>query len=95
LGIAHLAGSTRDVGAADHGESVAAGLRKRRLCASWLNIVAVALAQRQGQSDYDYSERDKLDQISRPFSVGISITEEVRNANPQRVGSFHVHITFP
>ena len=60
-GIAHLAGSTRDVGAADHCELVAAALRKRRRCGSWFNIVAVPLAQRDNYSDYDYSEGDKLD----------------------------------
>ena len=27
----------------------------------WLYIVAVPLAQRQSYSDYDYSERNKLD----------------------------------
>ena len=61
LGIAHLAGSTRDAGAADHCEFAAAGLRECRLDWPWLNIDAVALAQRQGYSDYDYCEGDKLD----------------------------------
>jgi hypothetical protein len=60
-GIPHLAGSTQDVGAADHSESVAAGLRTCRLDVPWLNIGAVALAQRQSYSDYNYSEGDKLD----------------------------------
>ena len=35
-GIAHLAGSTRDVGSADHSESVARGVRKCRLDWAWL-----------------------------------------------------------
>jgi hypothetical protein len=61
LGIAHLAESTRDAGAADHCEFAAAGLRKCLLDWPWLNIVAVALAQRQSYSYYDYSEGDKLD----------------------------------
>ena len=58
-GIVHLTGSTPDVGAADHCESVATGLRKYRLCGPWLNILG--LAQRQSYSDYDYPEGDKLD----------------------------------
>ena len=39
--------------------------------------------QRESHSDDDYSERDELDQIIWPFSVGVSITEETRSANAQ------------
>ncbi len=65
-GIRHLAESIRDVGAADHCESVAAGLRKWRFYELWpycvhLNVVAIALAQRESHGDQDYSEGDKLD----------------------------------
>ena len=54
-----------------------------------VNVIAVALAQRQRYGDYDYSEGDKFDQVIRPLSVGMSITEETGSANAQRVGSFH------
>jgi hypothetical protein len=96
-GIAHLAGSTRDVGAADHCESVAAGLHMCRFCEPWLLCSSQCyfhrVAQRQRYGDYDYSEGDKFDQVIRPFFVGISITEETRSANTQRVGIFHGYIT--
>jgi hypothetical protein len=49
------------------------------------------VSQRQSYSDDDYSEGDELDQIIRPFSVGVSIAEETRSANAQRVGSFHIY----
>jgi hypothetical protein len=51
------------------------------------------VSQRQSCSDNDYSEGDELDQIIWPFSVGVSITEETRGPNAQRVGSFHVYST--
>jgi hypothetical protein len=51
------------------------------------------VSQRQSYGDYDYSERDKLDQIIWPFSIGVSIAEEARNANAQRVGIFHIYNT--
>ena len=57
------------------------------------NVVPSALPERQGYGDQDYSEGDKLDQIIRPFSVGISVTEEMRRATAQRLGSFHGYIT--
>jgi hypothetical protein len=50
-------------------------------------------SQRQSYSDDDYSEGDELDQIIWPFSVRVSIIEEARSANAQRVGSFHVYNT--
>jgi len=49
------------------------------------------VSQRDSYSDDDYSEGDELDQIIWPFSVGVSIAEETRSANAQRVGSFHVY----
>jgi hypothetical protein len=49
------------------------------------------VSQRQSYNDDDYSEGDELDQIVRPFSVGVSIAEETRSANAQRIGSFHVY----
>ena len=48
-------------------------------------------SKRQRHGDDDYSKGDELDQIIWPFSVGVSITEETRSANAQRVGSFHVY----
>jgi hypothetical protein len=51
------------------------------------------VSQRQSCSDYNYSEGDELDQIIRPFSVGVSITEEARGSNAQRIGGFHVYRT--
>jgi hypothetical protein len=51
------------------------------------------VSQRQSCSDDDYSEGDELDQIFWPFSVGVSVTEEARSANAQRVGSFHIYNT--
>jgi hypothetical protein len=51
------------------------------------------VSQRQSYCDDDYSEGDKLDQIIWPFSVGVSIAEETRSSNAQRVGSFHVYRT--
>jgi hypothetical protein len=51
------------------------------------------VSQRQSYSDDDYSEGDKLDQIIWPFSVGVSITDETRSSNAQRVGSFHIYRT--
>jgi hypothetical protein len=51
------------------------------------------VSQRQSYGDDDYSEGNELDQIIWPFSVGISITEETRSANAQRVGIFHVYST--
>jgi hypothetical protein len=51
------------------------------------------VSQRQSYSDDDYCERDELDQIIWPFSVGVSITDETRSANAQRVGSFHIYRT--
>jgi hypothetical protein len=51
------------------------------------------ISQRQSYSDDDYCERDELDQIIWPFSVGVSITDETRSANAQRVGSFHIYRT--
>jgi hypothetical protein len=49
--------------------------------------------QRQSYGDDDYSEGGELDQIIWPFSVGISISEEPRSSNAQRVGIFHVYST--
>jgi hypothetical protein len=51
------------------------------------------VGQRDSYSDDDYSEGDELDQIIWPFSVGVSIAEEARSANAQRVGSFHIYNT--
>src|SRR5919197_2783842 len=51
------------------------------------------VSQRQSYSDDDYSEGDELDQILWPFPVGISITEETRGTNAQRVLGFHVYST--
>ena len=68
--------------------------RLARSLMSWLRSFQCRchrVSQRQSRSDYDYSEGDELDQIIWPFSVGVSITEETRNANAQRVGSFHVY----
>jgi hypothetical protein len=49
------------------------------------------VSQRQSCSDDDYSEGDELDQVIWPFPVGVSIAEEARSANAQRVGSFHIY----
>ena len=61
----HLARSIRDVGAADHCESDAPGLRNCRLCGAWLlhssQCGCYRVAQRQGYSDQDYSKGYKLD----------------------------------
>ena len=44
-------------------------------------------------SDEDnHSERNQLGYVSRLCPVSISITEETRDANGQRVSSFHVHV---
>jgi hypothetical protein len=50
--------------------------------------------QRQSYSDDDYSEGDKLHQIIRLFSICVSIAEETRSSNAQRVSSFHIY-SFP
>jgi hypothetical protein len=63
---------------------------------SWLGSFQCGsqrVSQRQSYGDYDYSERDELDQIIRPFSVGVPITEEASSANAQRVGGFHIYNT--
>jgi len=49
------------------------------------------VSKRQRHGDDDYAKGNELDQIIWPFSVGVSITEETRSANAQRVGSFHVY----
>jgi hypothetical protein len=51
------------------------------------------VSQRQSCSDDNDSEGDELDQIIWPFSVGVSIAEETRSANAQRIGGFHVYST--
>jgi len=54
-----------------------------------LSVVAKSSAQRYRNSDYDYSEGDKLHQVIGPFSAGISIIEETRSSRAQGIGNFH------
>ena len=60
-----------------------------------LNIVEIALAQRQRYSDDNYSKGDKLDERIGLLSRVISMTEETRGATAQRVGRYHgLHHSF-
>ena len=54
-----------------------------------LSVVAKSSAQRYRNSDYDYSEGDKLHQVIGPFSAGISIIEKTRSSSAQGIGNFH------
>jgi len=54
-----------------------------------LSVVARPSAQRYCNSDYDYSEGDKLHQVIGPFSAGIWIVEEARSSSGQGIGNFH------